>query len=83
MDAVENFHQKSIEELIKDICQRRDAEGLEDWRGFYKRRLAKLDAKALDIIQCNSHLIHDDESRKILRAYLKEGQFVSLISITI
>ena len=48
---------------------------MEDWRGFYKRRLAKLDAKALDIIQTNSHLIHDDDSRKILRAFLKEGEF--------
>ena len=73
IEAVENFHQKSIEDHIKEICKKRDSEGLEDWRGYYKRRLAKLDHKALEIIQANSHLIHDDESRTILRAFLKEG----------
>ena len=42
-----------------------------DWRGFYKRRLDPLDKNAMKIIQDNSHLIHDAESRKILRKYLK------------
>ena len=80
LDAVKNFHQKSIEELVTQICKERNAEGLEDWRGYYKRRLKKLDEKALEVIQNNSHLIHDDESRKILRAYLSEGNLSSAFS---
>ena len=78
IDAVKNFHQvESIEDLVKEICAHRNAEGLEDWRGFYKRRLKKLDEKALDVIRNNSHLIHDDESRRILRAYLREGRVIT------
>ena len=77
IDAVKNFHQvEPIEDLVKQICADRNAEGLEDWRGFYKRRLKKLDEKALDVIRNNSHLIHDDESRRILRAYLREGTHI-------
>lgn len=73
LDAVVKKHDKSIEALIKEICEKRDAEGLEDWRGYYKRCLAVLDQKALDIIQANSHLIHDDESRDVLRDFLEGG----------
>ena len=71
MDAVESYHNKEIEEHIKDICERKDAEALEDWRGFYKRKLIGLDKNALEIIQKNSHLIHDDDSRVTLRNFLK------------
>ena len=78
LDAVVKKHDKSIEALIKEICEKRDAEGLEDWRGYYKRCLAVLDQKALDIIQANSHLIHDDESRDVLRDFLEGGFFISI-----
>ena len=71
LDAVECYHNKEIEEHIHDICKRKDAEALEDWRGFYKRKLIGLDKSALEIIQKNSHLIHDDDSRVILRNFLK------------
>ena len=71
LDAVECYHSKEIEEHIKDICERKDAEALEDWRGFYKRKLIGLDKSALEIIQKNSHLIHDDDSRVTLRNFLK------------
>ena len=86
MDAVECYHNKEIEEHISDICERRDAEALEDWRGFYKRKLIGLDKSALEIIQKNSHLIHDDDSRVTLRNFLKavakqglalKGRFIS------
>ena len=71
LDAVECYHNKEIEEHIRDICERKDAEALEDWRGFYKRKLIGLDKSALEIIQKNSHLIHDDDSRVTLRNFLK------------
>ena len=67
----ETDHNKEIEEHIRDICERKDAEALEDWRGFYKRKLIGLDKSALEIIQKNSHLIHDDDSRVTLRNFLK------------
>jgi len=39
----------SVEEYLKKVCENKDAEGLEDWRGFYKRQLLELDKKALSV----------------------------------
>ena len=36
MEAVEEVHGKSIEEVISDVCLRKDGHELEDWRQGFK-----------------------------------------------
>ena len=38
--------------LITEICEKRDSQGLEDWRGFYKRRLLELDRESVKTVCC-------------------------------
>ena len=36
MEAVEEVHGKSIEDVISDVCLRKDGHELEDWRQGFK-----------------------------------------------
>ena len=38
-----------VGDWLRKVCEKKDAEGLEDWRGFYKRQLLDLDRKALNV----------------------------------
>ena len=35
--AIEKHHSKPVRDVLKDICERKDAEELENWRGFYSK----------------------------------------------
>ena len=35
--AIEKHHSKPVKDVLKDICERKDAEELENWRGFYSK----------------------------------------------
>ena len=35
--AIEKHHSKPVKDVLKDICTRKDAEELENWRGFYSK----------------------------------------------
>ena len=39
--AIEKHHSKPVKDVLKDICERKDAEELENWRGFYSKVRAK------------------------------------------
>ena len=38
-----------VGDWLRKVCEKKDAEGLEDWRGFYKRQLLDLDRQALKV----------------------------------
>ena len=43
--AIEKHHSMPVKDVLKDICRRKDAEELENWRGFYSK--VKKDMKVL------------------------------------
>jgi len=60
--AIETRNECSVAEYVKKVCENRDREALENWRGFYTRFLAPLDVEAQKIIKQYSYLINDDAS---------------------
>lgn len=70
VEAVEEVHGKSIEDVISDICLRKDGHQLEDWRCFYQRHLDILDKKFIELIEKNSHLVRNTEDLKLIQTML-------------
>ena len=49
--AMEMAYGKSINEAIEEICEKKDREGLENWRSFYTTYLLPLDREAQNLME--------------------------------
>jgi len=67
MRAIEKRENETILEHISRICQNRDADALQNWRGYYKNQLMYFDEKAQKIILKNSDCIVSKESEEIIK----------------
>ena len=64
--AMERAYGKSINEAIEEICQKKDREGLENWRSFYTTYLLPLDKEAQNLMQ--GIIFHEISIRGYLEA---------------
>jgi len=68
VEAIEEVHGKSVENVVADICLRKKGSDLEDWRCFYQRHLDALDKKFLELVEKNSHLVRNSDDLKLIQS---------------
>lgn len=73
-DQIKKFNSipTSVTEYIGNICEDRNSEALQNWRGYYKRQLMVLDEKAEKIILAHSDCFISDESSDIINQFVEQ-----------
>lgn len=71
IEAMEMAYGKSINEAIEEICQKKDREGLENWRSFYTTYLLPLDKEAQNLIAKKFNMVEDKFHLELFEEYLK------------
>lgn len=61
LDAIEERYNMSLRVAIQTMCDKKDAEGLENWRRYYSHYMAPLDIEAQELIKNKYMLVEDDD----------------------
>ncbi|CAG5096400.1 Oidioi.mRNA.OKI2018_I69.XSR.g14600.t1.cds [Oikopleura dioica] len=65
LKALEKKVGKCVNQHLVDICDKKDKDALENWRGFYRRSLSALDKDAEIVVLFGGDCFYDEETRLI------------------
>lgn len=61
LKAIEEHENKSIREHLTLVCNERNADGLDNWRGYYRRHLQPFDLQIQEQIRSNADCIRTED----------------------